>query len=113
MNVPVIPTAQGYVQQPPQTQPTFHNVQRQYERNRPDTHTVHTRASNLVSEQNTDINNSQAHIDISNSRGPPGVLGIWGDGLFIFRELGSTANYSRGAGEQAHTFGDFGSTAKK
>ena len=30
MNVPVIPTAQGYVQQPPQTQPTFHNVQRQY-----------------------------------------------------------------------------------
>ena len=38
--------------------------------------------------------------------GPPGVLGSWGDGLFIFRELGSTANYFRGAGEQAHTFGD-------
>ena len=45
--------------------------------------------------------------------GPPGVLGIWGEGLFIFRELGSTANYFRGAGEQAHTFADLGSTAKK
>ena len=47
--------------------------------------------------------------------GPPGVLGILGEGLFIFRELGSTANYLRGAGEQAHTctFGDLGSTAKK
>ena len=44
--------------------------------------------------------------------GPPGVLGIWGEGLFIFRELGSTANYFRGAGEQAHTLGDLGSTAK-
>ena len=44
---------------------------------------------------------------------PPGVLGIWGEGLFIFRELGSTAYYFRGAGEQAHTFGDIGSTAKK
>ena len=43
----------------------------------------------------------------------PGVLGIWGEGLFIFRELGSTANYFRGAGEQAQTFGDLGSTAKK
>ena len=47
------------------------------------------------------------------SLGPPGVLGIWGEGLYIFRELGSTANYFRGAGEQAHTFGDLGSTAKK
>ena len=45
--------------------------------------------------------------------GPPGILGIWGEGLFIFRELGSTANYFRGATEQAHTFGDLGSTAKK
>ena len=44
---------------------------------------------------------------------PPGVFGIWGEGLFIFRELGSTANYFRGAGEQAYTFGDLGSTAKK
>ena len=46
-------------------------------------------------------------------RGLPGVLGIWGEGLFIFRELGSTANYFRLAGEQAHTLGDLGSTAKK
>ena len=45
--------------------------------------------------------------------GAPGVLGIWGEGLFIFRELGSTTNYFRGAGEQAHIFGDLGSTAKK
>ena len=44
---------------------------------------------------------------------PPGVLGIWGEGLFIFRELGSTAYYFRGAGEQPHTFGDLGSRAKK
>ena len=44
--------------------------------------------------------------------GPPGVLRIWGEGLFIFMELGSTANYFMGAGEQAHTFGDLGSTAK-
>ena len=28
----------------------------------------------------------------------PGVLGSRGEGLFIFRELGSTANYLRGAG---------------
>ena len=45
--------------------------------------------------------------------GPPGVLGIWGKALFIFRELGSTANNFRGAGEQAYTFGDLGSNAKK
>ena len=45
--------------------------------------------------------------------GPQGFLGIWGEGLFIFRELGSTANYFWGTGEQAHTFGDLGSTAKK
>ena len=35
-----------------------------------------------------------------------------GKGLFIFRELRRTDNYSRGAGEQARNFGDFGSTAK-
>ena len=45
--------------------------------------------------------------------GPPGVLGIWGEWLFIFRELGSTGNYFRGAREQAHNFGDLGSLAKK
>ena len=44
---------------------------------------------------------------------PPGVLGIWGEWLFIFRELGSTGNYFRGAREQAHNFGDKGSLAKK
>ena len=45
--------------------------------------------------------------------GPPGVLGIWGEWLFIFRELGRTGNYFRGAREQAHNFGDIGSLAKK
>ena len=40
-------------------------------------------------------------------------MGSWGEGLFIFRELGSTANYLRGAGEQANTFRDLGSTVKK
>ena len=46
-------------------------------------------------------------------RGPPGVLGIWGERLFIFRELGSIGNYFRGSREQAHIFGDLGSPAKK
>ena len=45
--------------------------------------------------------------------GPPWVLGIWGEWLFNFRELGSTGNYFRGAREQAHNFGDSGSLAKK
>ena len=45
--------------------------------------------------------------------GPSGVLGIWEEWLFIFRELGSTGNYYRGAREQAHNFGDLGSLAKK
>ena len=45
--------------------------------------------------------------------GPPGVLGIWGEWLFIFRELGSTGNYFREATEKAHSFGDLGSPAKK
>ena len=45
--------------------------------------------------------------------GPPGVLGIWGEWLFIFRDLRSTGNYFRGAGEQAHSFGDLGSPARK
>ena len=47
------------------------------------------------------------------SKGPPGVFGIWGEWLFIFRKLGSTGNYFRGAREQAHNFGDIGSLAKK
>ena len=44
--------------------------------------------------------------------GPPGVLGIWGEWLFIFRELRSTGNYFQGFGEQANSFGDLGSPAK-
>ena len=43
----------------------------------------------------------------------PGVLGICGEWLFIFRELWSTGNYFRGAREQAHDLGDLGSLAKK
>ena len=38
--------------------------------------------------------------------GAPGGLGIWGEWLFIFRELGSTGNYFQGFAEQAHSFGD-------
>ena len=45
--------------------------------------------------------------------GPPGVMGISGEWLFIFRELGSTGNYFQGIGEQVHSFGDLGSPAKK
>ena len=33
--------------------------------------------------------------------------------FFIFRGLGSTGNYLRGAREQAHSFGDLVSPAKK
>ena len=47
------------------------------------------------------------------SFGPTGVLGIWEEGLFVFRELGSTGNYFRGAEEQAHNFGDLGSPGQK
>ena len=35
----------------------------------------------------------------------PGVLGIRGEGLFIFRELGSTSKYFKGSGEQAGIWG--------
>ena len=41
--------------------------------------------------------------------GAPGVLGIWGEWLFIFRDLGSTGNYFRGVGEQAHSFDELAS----
>ena len=44
--------------------------------------------------------------------GPPGVLGIWGEWLFIFRELGSTGSYFRVAREQAYNFGDLGTLPK-
>ena len=39
--------------------------------------------------------------------------GIWGEWLFIFRELGSTGNYFRGGREKAHNYGELGSPAKK
>ena len=45
--------------------------------------------------------------------GPHGVLGILGEWLFIFRELGSTGNYFQGFGEQVHSFEDLGNPAKK
>ena len=45
--------------------------------------------------------------------GPPGVSGIWVEGLFILRELGSTCNYFRGGGEQAHRFGSFREPCQK
>ena len=51
--------------------------------------------------------------NLVNLRGPPGVLGIWGEWLFIFRELGSTGTFFRGGREQAHNFRDLGSLAKK
>ena len=44
--------------------------------------------------------------------GPPGVLGIWREGLFILWEVGSTGIYFSRAGEQAHGFRDLGSPAK-
>ena len=44
----------------------------------------------------------------------PWVLGIWGEGIhvFIFRELGGTGNYFKGAREQPHGFGNLGSPVK-
>ena len=53
------------------------------------------------------------HLDEGHYWAPPGVLGIWGEWLFIFRELGSTGDYLRGSREQANNFGDIGSLAKK
>ena len=40
-------------------------------------------------------------------------MGIRGEGLFIFRDFGSTGNYLRGVGEQAYNFGNLGSHAQK
>ena len=61
--------------------------------------------------------NSKGHENVMSFQrhiiGPPWVLGIWGEWLFIFRELGSTGNYFQGFGEQALSFGDLGSPAKK
>ena len=39
--------------------------------------------------------------------------GAWGEGLFIFRKLGSTGNYFQGFGEQIHSLGGFGEPCKK
>ena len=41
------------------------------------------------------------------------VLGDMGRRDIYFSELQSTVNYLKGAGEQAHSFGDLGSPAKK
>ena len=43
---------------------------------------------------------------------PRGLGGLRRISIF-FRDLGSTVNYFRGSGEQAHSFGDLGSPAKK
>ena len=43
---------------------------------------------------------------------PSGVLGIWGEWLLIFRELGSTGNYFNGGREQVHNFVDLGALPK-
>ena len=40
-------------------------------------------------------------------------MGIWGEWLFIFRDLGSTGNYFQEFGEQAHGMRDLGSPAKE
>ena len=45
--------------------------------------------------------------------GSPGFFGIWGEGLFIFRELRSTGNYFRGAREQPHNFRESYTKVKK
>ena len=42
----------------------------------------------------------------------PGVLGSWGEWLFIFWELESTSNYFQGAGEHALNFRELGSTVR-
>ena len=50
----------------------------------------------------TDIvifNEIQLLCYLSSKDGPLWVLGIWGEGLSIVRELETTGNYFRGAGE--------------
>ena len=58
------------------------------------------------------VNIAETQCYFSSEMGPSGVWGIWGEWLFIFRELGCTGNYFRGTREQAHNFGDLGSLAK-
>ena len=45
--------------------------------------------------------------------GPPGVLGIWREGLFIFRVLGSTDNYLRELGSKLVVLGSPAKRKKK
>ena len=62
------------------------------------------------------INIKMRYLTMSEQKNPllrPQGFGIWGEGLFMFRELGSTGNYFQGSGEQAHSFGDLLSPAKK
>ena len=40
-------------------------------------------------------------------------FGDLGEGLFIFRDLGSTGNYFQGSWEQAQSLGNLGSPTKK
>ena len=49
-----------------------------------------------------------ARLYLEMNTGAPGVWGSWGEGLYIFMELGCT-----GIEEQTYIFGDFGSPAKK
>ena len=62
----------------------------------------------INSKEHENVMSFQGHII-----GPPWVWGFWEEWLFIFRELRSTGNYFQGFGEQAHSFGDLGSAAKK
>ena len=52
-------------------------------------------------------------IQYALQEGHPEVLGIWGEWLLIFRDLEGTGNYFQGFREQAHSFVDLGSPAKK
>ena len=60
----------------------------------------------------TGMPSSGIRSDSSVDAGPQEVLGILGEWLFIFRELGKHW-YFQGFGEQAHSFRDLGSPAKK
>ena len=51
-------------------------------------------------------------ISKKTNKEPDIVKGSCGERLFIFRELESTANYFRGAEEQAHTLGIKGALSK-
>ena len=50
------------------------------------------------------VTDTEGPLCIHFSPPPPGVLGILGEWLFIFRGLGSTGNYFQGFGEQARSF---------